>query len=163
LFKEIKTEKIMEGTARTLELLNDLILINNDRIEGYKKALEEVEQNENDLDLEPVFLRMIDASRRYKTQIGTEIQAMGGEIPSGTTIGGKIHRAWLAVKENFNGSDRHSILDDCESGEDAIRNTYDDILSDETLPAYIIDMLDEQLQEILAAHDEIKSLRDSVH
>ena len=153
----------MENTARTLELLNDLILINNDRIEGYTRALGEVEQEPGDRDLEPIFLRLIDDSRRYKTQIGTEIQAMGGEIASGTTIGGKLHRAWLAVKESFNGTDRHAILDECESFEDAIRNTYEDILNDDALPAYIIDMLDEQLQEILAAHDQIKELRDSVH
>jgi|SRR6185312_12568445 len=153
----------MEDTAETLQLLNDLILINNDRIEGYTRALREAEQNENDLDLEPLFLRLIDNSRRYKIQIGTEIQALGGEIESGTTLGGKIHRAWLSIKENFNGTDRHIILDECESGEDAIRNTYEDILNDDTLPAYIIDLLDGQLQEILAAHDEIKELRDSVH
>lgn len=152
----------MEDTARTLELLNDLILINNDRIAGYTRAIEELGDN-SDRDLEPLFLRMIDDSRRYKTQIGTEIQALGGDIESGTTIGGKIHRAWLAIKESFNGSDRLSILEECESGEDAIRDTYEDILNDITLPAYIIDMLDEQLQEILAAHDEIKELRDSVH
>ncbi len=153
----------MENTARTLELLNDLILINNDRIEGYTRVLGEVEQDASDRDLEPVFLRLIDDSRRYKTQIGTEIQALGGEMSSGTTVGGKLHRAWLSVKESFNGNDRRSVLDECESFEDAIRNTYEDLLNDDTLPAYIIDMLDEQLQEILAAHDQIKELRDSVH
>jgi len=153
----------MEDTAKTLELLNDLVLINNDRIAGYTRALEEVKQEEHDYDLEPVFLKLIDDSRRYKIQIGSEIQALGGEIESGTTLGGKIHRAWLAVKENFTGTDRRTILEECESTEDAIRNTYDDILNDITLPAYIIDMLDEQLQEILISHDEIKELRDSVH
>ena len=153
----------MEDTARTLEMLNDLVLINNDRIEGYEKALKEVEKNDQDRDLEPIFLRLIDDSRRYKMQIGTEIQALGKDIEQGTTIGGKLHRAWMAVKEAFNGLDRHGILDECESGEDAIRNAYQDALNDEVLPAYIIDMLDEQLQEILDAHDEIKSLRDSVH
>lgn len=153
----------MENTAETMELLNDLILINNDRIEGYTRALREVEQEPDGRDLEPVFLRLIDDSRRYKVQIGTEIQALGGEMESGTTVGGKLHRAWLSVKESFDGNDRHSILDECESFEDAIRNTYDDILNEETLPAYIIDMLDEQLQEIMAAHDQIKELRDSVH
>lgn len=153
----------MENTARTLELLNDLVLINNDRIEGYTRALGEVEQEVGSHDLEPVFLKLIDDSRRYKIQIGTEIQALGGEIESGTTAGGKLHRAWLSVKESFNDTDRRSILDECESTEDAIRNTYEDILNDATLAAYVIDMLDEQLQEIMAAHDQIKELRDSVH
>ncbi|MBS1524528.1 MAG: PA2169 family four-helix-bundle protein [Bacteroidetes bacterium] len=153
----------MEDTAKTLELLNDLVLINNDRIEGYERALREVKENDTDSDLEPVFLRLIDDSRRYKMQIGTEIQALGSDIEQGTTASGKLHRAWIAVKETFNGHDRRSILDECETGEDAIRNIYQDALEDDTLPAYIIDMLDEQMQEILDAHEQIKSLRDSVH
>ncbi|HEX3386551.1 MAG TPA: PA2169 family four-helix-bundle protein [Mucilaginibacter sp.] len=153
----------MENTERTLEMLNDLVLINNDRIENYERALKEVEQDDNDKDLEPVFLRLIDNSRRYKMEIGTEIQALGKDIEQGTTIGGKLHRAWLAVKEAFNGHGRYEILDECESVEDAIRNAYQEALGDDVLPAYIIDMLDGQMQEILQAHDEIKSLRDSVH
>jgi uncharacterized protein (TIGR02284 family) len=153
----------MEDTAKTQELLNDLILINNDRIEGYERALKEIKESNGDSDLEPIFLRFIDDSRRYKMEIGAEIQALGRDIEQGTSIGGKLHRAWLAVKESFNGHDRHGILEECETGEDAIKEAYQDALEDEVLPAYIIDMLDEQLQEIMEAHDEIKALRDSVH
>src|ERR1700752_1259694 len=136
----------MENTERTLQMLNDLVLINNDRIENYERALKEIEEDNHDKDLEPVFLRLIDSSRRYKMEIGTEIQALGKDIEQGTTTGGKLHRAWLAVKEAFNGHDRYTILDECESGEDAIRNAYEDVLSDDALPAYIIDMLDNQMQ-----------------
>jgi uncharacterized protein (TIGR02284 family) len=153
----------MESTAETLELLNDLILINNDRIEGYEKALKELRENGDNSDIEPIFLRFIDDSRRYKMQIGTEIQALGHDIEQGTSMSGKLHRAWIAVKETFTGHNEHNLLEEIEHGEDAIRNAYEDALIADTLPAYIIDILDEQLQEIMDAHDEIKSLRDSVH
>jgi uncharacterized protein (TIGR02284 family) len=153
----------MENTSKTLELLNDLILINNDRIEGYEKALAELRENGDHSDLEPVFLRFIDDSRRYKMEIGTEIEALGHDIEQGTSVSGKLHRAWISVKETFTGHDAHSLLEECEHGEDAIKNAYQDALNDEHLPAYIIDLLDEQMQEILDAHDEIRSLRDSVH
>jgi len=153
----------MENTAKTLELLNDLILINNDRIEGYERALEELRENGDHTDLEPVFLRFIDDSRRYKMEIGTEIQALGHDMEQGTSVSGKLHRAWVSVKETFTGHDEHNLLEECERGEDAIKNAYLAALNDEYLPAYIIDLLDEQMQEILDAHDEIRSLRDSVH
>ena len=153
----------MENTERTLELLNDLILINNDRIEGYEKALKELKENSQHIELEPVFLKHIDDSRRYKMEIGTEIQALGRDIEQGTSLGGKLHRAWIEVKEAFTGYDTHNLLDECERGEDATKAAYEEALNDDQLPAYIIDMLDEQLQEILDAHDEIRSLRDSVH
>jgi len=153
----------MESTAKTLELLNDLILINNDRIEGYEKSLKELKENGEHLEWEPMFLRFIDDSRRYKMEIGTEIQALGHDIEQGTSMSGKLHRAWIAAKETFTGHDEHNLLEEIERGEDAIINTYEDALNDDILPAYIIDILDEQLQEIMDAHDEIKSLRDSVH
>jgi uncharacterized protein (TIGR02284 family) len=153
----------MENTERTLELLNDLILINNDRIEGYERAIKELKDGGDDLNLEPVFLRFIDDSRRYKMELGTEVQALGRDMEQGTSASGKLHRAWIAVKETFTGHDTHNLLEECESGEDAIKKAYQDALNDDVLPAYIIEMLDEQLQEIIEAHDEIKALRDSVH
>jgi uncharacterized protein (TIGR02284 family) len=151
----------MENTANTIETLGDLILINNDRIEGYERALKEIEHSVNDSDLIPMFLRFIDDSRRYKVELGTEIAALGSEINTGTTVPGKLHRAWMSIKEAFTGHDRHSILEECEFGEDAIKRTYDEALNDDVLPSYIRDLLMEQQAELLDAHDEIKELRDS--
>lgn len=152
----------MENTSKTIEILGDLILINNDRIEGYERALKEVENDPGNADLIPMFLRFIDDSRRYKVELGTEIAALGGEMNTGTTIPGKLHRAWLSIKEAFTGHDRHSILEECEFGEDAIKKTYQEALNEEVLAAYIREMLVEQEGELIEAHDEIKELRDSV-
>lgn len=152
----------MENTPKTIEILNDLILINNDRIEGYERALKEIEESESDADLLPMFLRFIDDSRRYKVELGTEIAAFGKSMGTGTTIPGKLHRAWITIKENFTGHDRHSILEECEFGEDAIKKAYEEALTDEVLAAYIREMLMEQLIELREAHDEVKELRDSV-
>jgi uncharacterized protein (TIGR02284 family) len=152
----------MENTSKTTEILGDLILINNDRIEGYERALKEIENDPANADLIPMFLRFIDDSRRYKVELGTEIAALGGEMNTGTTVPGKLHRAWLSIKEAFTGHDRHSILEECEFGEDAIKKTYQEALNEEVLPAYIREMLVEQEGELIEAHDEIKELRDSV-
>jgi uncharacterized protein (TIGR02284 family) len=152
----------MENTSKTIEILNDLILINNDRIEGYERALKELEEGGNDADLTPMFLRFIDDSRRYKVELGTEVAAFGRDMETGTSMPGKLHRAWIAVKETFTGHDRHSILEECEFGEDAIKRAYEEALNDEVLAAYIREMLMEQQIELTEAHDEIKELRDSV-
>jgi uncharacterized protein (TIGR02284 family) len=152
----------MESTAKTVEILNDLILINNDRIEGYERALKEIEEGEEDTDLGPLFLKFIDDSRRYKMELGTEVEVLGKDMETGTSFGGKIHRAWINVKENFTGHDRHSLLDECEFGEDAIKKAYQDALTEGPLAAYINEMLTDQLEELNEAHDEIKELRDRV-
>jgi len=152
----------MENISRTIEILGDLILINNDRIEGYERALKEIENDPANADLIPMFLRFIDDSRRYKVELGTEIAVLGGEMNTGTTVPGKLHRAWMSIKEAFTGHDRHSILEECEFGEDAIKKTYQEALNEEVLAAYIREILMEQEAELIEAHDEIKELRDSV-
>ena len=53
----------MTTSQETVEILNDLIEINNDRIVGYEKAIKELKQDE-DTDLRGLFLSMIDESRR---------------------------------------------------------------------------------------------------
>jgi uncharacterized protein (TIGR02284 family) len=152
----------MENTAKTIEILNDLILINNDRIEGYEKALKEIEESNSHLELQPMFLRFIDDSRRYKTELGTEVEALGRDMEKGTSTGGKLHRAWISVKETFTGNSIHALLEECEFGEDAIKKAYEDALNEQVLASYIREMLQDQQAEILEAHDEIRDLRDSV-
>jgi len=46
----------MERNEKTIGVLNDLIRINNDRIEGYERAVRET--NEGDMDLRNIFNRM---------------------------------------------------------------------------------------------------------
>jgi len=149
----------MENNKAIIEILNDLVLINNDRIVGYEKALKEIEVDDEDLRV--VFLAMIDQSHGFKVQLGTEIEVLGSDIETGTSISGKIHRAWIEVKTAFSGHSEKSILEECEFGEDAIKKAYESALEGEDVPNYIRDILRDQLSGLEAAHDEIKSLRDS--
>ncbi|QEC79143.1 PA2169 family four-helix-bundle protein [Mucilaginibacter ginsenosidivorax] len=151
----------MENTQATAEVLNDLVQINNDRIKGYERALKELKDGETDL--RTLFLSLIDASNRYKNELGKEVEVLGKDIDTGTSTGGKIHRAWLDVKAAFTAHDTHDILEECEFGEDAIVKAYRDALAEEYIPGFLRDLINRQHDEILDAHDEIKALRDSVH
>jgi uncharacterized protein (TIGR02284 family) len=148
----------METTST--EILNDLILINNDRITGYEKALHELK--EEDADLKSLFLDMIDESRDYKMELATEVIADGDDAESGTTNSGKIYRTWMDVKAIFTGHDRKTVLSNCEFGEDAAQKAYKMALASDDLPAYIRVMLEEQKQSLKLSHDQIKALRDQL-
>ncbi len=147
-----------ETATDSIELLNDLLAINNDRIVGYERALKET-KDEN-ADLKPVFTSMIDESRTIRNELAREVQALGGAYESGTTTSGKIYRAWMDVKTVFTGTDRHSILASCERGEDAAQKAYSDAFEEE-MPSYIYTMLAEQQKRLKASHDKIKALRDA--
>ncbi|WP_183560220.1 PA2169 family four-helix-bundle protein [Mucilaginibacter sp. SP1R1] len=150
----------MENTQATTEVLNDLVQINNDRIEGYERALKQLKDEESDL--KSLFTALIGESRRYKIELGTEVEVLGKDIEAGTTTSGKIHRAWLDVKAAFTAHNTHDILEECEFGEDAILKAYRTALEEEYVPAYLRELITRQQAELHDAHDEIKALRDRV-
>ena len=149
----------MENNQKVIEVLNDLIQINNDRIAGYERALKELKDAMGD-DLRPLFLSFIDQSRNFKSALGTEVQTLGGDMDTSTTASGKIYRAWMDVKALFTGHDRQTVLDNCEFGEDAAQKAYKSALETENLSAYLFALINRQKTELKSAHDEVRALRD---
>jgi uncharacterized protein (TIGR02284 family) len=155
---QIKKDMETLTSKEAAGVLEDLIKINNDRIEGYEKALKDLKPEDNDLRL--LFLKGIDQSREIRMRLGRELQTFCGTIPSGTSASGAIHRAWLEVKATFTGHGRHAILASCESGEDAAQKAYESALGSEHLPEYLSTVVFEEKQDLKSFHDEIKALRD---
>ncbi|WP_254640276.1 PA2169 family four-helix-bundle protein [Chitinophaga sp. GbtcB8] len=153
----IKTINAMQQNEKISEVLSDLVQINNDRIEGYLKASDKTE----DPDLKALFQRMIDESRTYVSQLNQELARMGAELETGTTVSGKIYRAWMDVKATFTGNDRHAVLASCEYGEDAAQRAYDEALrSDDPMPYSIRELIANQKGALKSSHDTIKTYRD---
>jgi uncharacterized protein (TIGR02284 family) len=112
----------MDNIKAAIETLNDLVLINNDRIAGFQRALSELK--DEDANLKHTFINLISDSHRFKMEIATEVAALGKDIETGTSTSGKLHRTWLDLKAAFNGHSKHSILEECEFGEDTIKKAY---------------------------------------
>jgi uncharacterized protein (TIGR02284 family) len=147
----------MQQNEKISEVLSDLVQINNDRIEGYLKAMDRTD----DPDLKALFQRMIDESRTYVSQLNQELARMGADLETGTTVSGKIYRAWMDVKATFTGNDRHAILASCEYGEDAAQRAYDEALrSDDPMPYSIRELIANQKGALRSSHDTIKTYRD---
>ncbi|MES2265492.1 MAG: PA2169 family four-helix-bundle protein [Bacteroidota bacterium] len=151
----------METTSeKSVEVLNDLIEINNDRIDGFDRASKDL--GEGDADLKAVFEQFASDSRRNVQELSQAVGQAGGEVETGNTATGTIHRAWLDVKATFSGHDRKSILEECERGEDAIKKAYRDALSEDNgLSPQFATVIAQQQQLINEGHDRIKALRDS--
>lgn len=148
----------METRTISAEVLNDLIQINNDRIAGYERAIEELKPE--DADLRTLFVKMIGESHKHKMALATEVQALGEDVEQGTTNSGKIYRAWMDVKAIFTGHDRKTVLNNCEFGEDAAQKAYKMALNEE-IAANIRNLISDQKAALRQSHDEIKRLRDS--
>jgi len=145
---------------KTIDVLNSLIVINNDRIEGYETASEETE----DADLIGLFANFISNSEKCKQELVMEVTNLGGEPAEGTLTSGKIFRAWMDVKAVFTSKDREAILNSCEYGEDEAQETYDEVLESDSehLSSAQQSMIYDQQSILKADHDQVKALRDAM-
>lgn len=112
---------------KTIEALNSLITINNDRIEGYETATKETKES----DLKSLFGEFISTSQDSNQELISEVQLLGGTASTGTTTSGKFFRTWMDVKAAIMGNDRKAILNSCEFGETHAREAYDKVLENE--------------------------------
>ena len=149
----------MENNENTIDVLNDLVKINNDRITGYEKAIEDSKSDTHDY--HSLFNEMIQQSKRYKDQLINEITALGGKADyDSTTNSGKIYRGWMDVKSTFQGNTDKSALELSEFGEDAAQKAYKEALSEDDLPQSVRQMLENQKMQLKQSHDTIKMERD---
>ena len=150
----------MQDTSLAIETLNDLILINNDRITGYEKAAHQAK--DLDPEIKNVFHHMASESRKNVAELHDEVVALVGIPATGTTTSGKLYRAWMDFKTTFTGVDSHSLLTSCETGEDAAQKAYLTALKNaDRLPATVTSLISAQQVSLKSSHDLIKRYRDT--
>lgn len=149
----------MENQEKTVEVLNDLIQINNDRADGFDKASKDL--SDENIDLKAIFEKLSSDSRDNVTELAGLVGRNNEDPDTGNTILGTLHRAWIDIKASFGGDDRHSILAECERGEDAIKKAYRDALQENELGENVRTVLLKQQDGINISHDAIKALRDA--
>lgn len=151
----------MAQNEKLVDVLNDLVEINNDRVVGYQKAVEE--SKDSDVDLIATYNKLADDSRGFAAELRQEVSKLGGEaVQDGTTNKGKVYRVWMDIRAAFSGHDRHSVLANNEYGEDAAQKAYNEALeSDAEMSADVRQLITEQKAKLKEAHDMIKKYRDA--
>lgn len=146
----------MENSKR-ISILNNLIEINNDRVEGYETASTETKE----ADLLGLFATLKATSLTNLAELRSEVQRLGGEPEEGTRITGKFFRVWMDVRAALAGNDRAAILDSCEFGEDKALEAYEDAMGqDPNLPLECTELMQKQQAALRADHDRVRELRD---
>lgn len=141
-------------------ILNDLLRINSDRIEGYEKAASEL-KDAGETDLKALYFQMAEESQRYKSILTEAVVRLGGDPTNETSAAGDIYRVWMDVKAAFSGNDSLASLQSCEYGEDNALKAYRNALQkDVAWPAGTREIIESQYTSLKASHDKIKRLRD---
>lgn len=152
--------KVETNKQEIIDSLNNLIQINNDRIQGYLTASQETDQD----DLKSVFSEMMKASQDCRRELVQEVTKLGGTPIEGTTVSGKLFRVWMDIKAALTSKDRKAILNSCEFGEDAAVKTYETEIEGDALNGteYLL-IVKEQYSKIKSGHDKIKQMRDAAN
>jgi uncharacterized protein (TIGR02284 family) len=148
-----------KNNEKTIDELNKLVEINNDRIEGYKTASEETD----DAKLKTMFADLSHTSDKCREELAAEIRRLGGTPKKGTATTGKMYRAWMDIRSALNGKDPKAILKSCETGEDVAVDAYKDMLDkcSDNMPDQKA-LIQRQYNMIKADHDKVKQHRDEL-
>ncbi len=136
--------------------LNGLITICKDGEEGFKDAAEGVKRG----DLKSLFMEYSQQRAQFASVLQELVRRHGGDPETSASVAGAVHRGWIDLKTAITGGSEQSILNECERGEDYAKEAYLKALQ-EPLPANVADVVQQQSQAVLAAHNRIRDLRNT--
>jgi uncharacterized protein (TIGR02284 family) len=144
---------------KTIDALNTLIQINNDRFESYDTAFIETQEQ----DLKTLFSQFMLTSQRCKQELVNDVIRLGGVPTESTRLTGKFFRVWMDVKAAITGKNQKAILSSCEYGENIVLDTYQNVLKNEMQFLSFVQqtMINAQYALIKADYDKVKRLHDA--
>jgi uncharacterized protein (TIGR02284 family) len=135
--------------------LNNLIETCRDSQSGFQSAAEGVK----DPALKHLFEQYGLQRAKFVGELQNEVLHLGGDPENTGSVAGALHRGWINIKSAVTGKNEHSILEECERGEDAAVKNYTDALNRQ-LPLNLAQIIERQYQMILEAHNRVRGLRD---
>jgi uncharacterized protein (TIGR02284 family) len=150
---DIQREKI--DNDHVISVLENLIETCRDGQNGYRECAEHVK----DLELRKFFNEVSTTRADFAGQLENEVIRLGKHNPERKgTAKAAVHRGWIDLKAALGGGD-HAILSSLEFGEDTAKKQYEEAMND-NLPQDIKDILRQQSQSVVSAHDNVRMLRD---
>jgi uncharacterized protein (TIGR02284 family) len=140
-----------------ISTINSLIETLKDGQKGFRQAAEAVK----DTNLKSLFSEYSLQRAKFAGELQSEAVQLGESDPEDSgSASAAMHRAWINLKAAVTSGDDHSILAECERGEDSAVKEYKEAL-EEDLSSPIRAIVSRQYSEVKSAHDRIRQLRDA--
>ncbi|QIL74699.1 ferritin-like domain-containing protein [Hymenobacter sp. HDW8] len=150
---------ISDNTARAY---NDLVEINETGAKGYQEAAEGATSPQ----LKSQLSQFSQQRAQFASELKQQARQFGINTEAGNTVEGvvadaaaAVHRGWINIKSAITGQDDNAILGECETGDKVALEAYEQALKAEGLPAEAKSIIQKQHGEILAAKNQITSLK----
>jgi uncharacterized protein (TIGR02284 family) len=145
------------SNEKTVSVLQNLIETNRDGQHGFRTAAEDAK----DAELGRVFTQFSTPRTTFIAELQDRIRSLGGDPDKSGSVAGSLHRGWIDLKSALTSNEPHAVLAEAERGEDAAVKAYREAL-EENIDPVSRGIVSRQYASVQAAHDRIKSLRDSV-
>jgi uncharacterized protein (TIGR02284 family) len=152
----MNNENMNTANTDVISTLNNLIETCKDGQNGFQTAAEGV-QNSN---LKSTFYEFGQQRAQFVGELQALVRELGGDPENSGSVAATLHRGWINIKSTITGQDDTAILNEAERGEDVAKDQYKKAL-ELSLPANATSVIQRQYQEVQAAHDTVKALRDS--
>ena len=140
---------------KNVKLLNGLIEISIDGVEGFKKCADDA----NDPQLKLYFQDRANSCAEAVRTLNTEVRQCGGEPKTGGTTSGALHRIWLDIKTAITDKDNLAVLEECERAENVAVTAYESALKEE-MPDNLRALISQQLAGARKNYERVRQLRD---
>ena len=138
-------------------VLKSLIETCKDGQEGFRTAAEGIEGDER---LKSFLHSCSEQRGRFVAELEEEMRKLGDYSTESPSIVSSFHRGWINLKGALTGKNSHSILAECERGEDSALAQYQKAL-DAGLPVLLDAIVARQRQEIVITHSAVREARDA--
>jgi uncharacterized protein (TIGR02284 family) len=139
------------------KIIDNLIETLKDGQEGFKQAAEGVK----DPQLKAVFGEYSRQRGHFAVELRNKAQSADErDSEMSGSAAGALHRGWINLKSALTRGDDHSILAECERGEDSAVEEFRKALNN-GLSAPVQEIVSRQYVQIKEAHDRVKNLRDT--
>ena len=142
------------------QVTKDLIETLEDGKNGFATAAEKLAESDR-AQLASKFQEFSNQRGQFAAELRAMATDYGDEINESGSVGAALHRGWMAIKDAVTGSDAGAILDVAEQGEDHAVAEYERALDNVEISVDLRDVIQRQYASVKAAHDEVRTLRDS--
>lgn len=146
---------------KVISILNNLLHIVNDRLEGFEKVEGKVWETNHEL--QNKYEHITSQCKIMKNVIINLITERGGNVEDSASLTGGLHRVWIDIKNSFLVSSLEtSTLQNVIFGEKAAMQAYQEALDYEDLDLSCRKVISEQLKSIKDSLYEFKGIADNI-
>lgn len=138
-----------------IKTLNQLIETSRDGELGFRTCADHTTR----ADLKQLLRARAEDCRQAAAELQALVMQHGGTAEDRGSIGGALHRGWVATKGALTGYSDPALLEEAERGEDAALAHYRKAIA-QGLPPDVHTVVSRQLQRVMRNHEQIRALRD---